>query len=78
MKCSETKKRKTWEDYLKDMDHSKGTSNVMIQKAMKMEISALKTYIRSQNRRIEYNKAATKMWREAAGRYQRLAAKGQP
>lgn len=65
----------TWKDYLAKMDHSKGTSNAMIQKAMKMEIMALRAALRKQTASTQRNKDAAKQWRAAATRYQALAAK---
>lgn len=59
-----------WKDYLAKMDHSKGTSNAMIQKAMKMEITLLKKQLRKQALTIKRNKEAATMWRAAATRYQ--------
>lgn len=64
-----------WKDYLAKMDHSKGTSNAMIQKAMKMEIMALRAALRKQTASTQRNKDAAKQWRAAATRYQALAAK---
>lgn len=63
-----------WQDHLAKMDHSKGTSNAMIQKAMKMEIADLKRKLREQLRTIKYNKAAAVRWQAAATKYQKLAA----
>ena len=60
-----------WKDHLAQMDHSKGTSNAMIQKAMKMEISDLKRTLREQVLTIKRNKEAATMWRATATRYQK-------
>lgn len=65
---------KTWKDFLKEMDHSKGTSNAMIQAAMKKEISILKRALREERARVAYNKDAAKRWRLSANKYQKLAA----
>lgn len=67
-------KLKTWKDFLKEMDHSKGTSNAMIRKAMEMEIYALRRRLRTQEVRVQYSKEAAKSWRAAATKYQKLAA----
>lgn len=64
-----------WQDYLAKMDHSKGTSNAMIQKAMQKEIFALRAALRKQTASTQRNKEASKQWRAAATRYQALAAK---
>ena len=65
---------KTWKDYLSEMDHSKGTSNAMIQAAMKKEISVLKQALRKERERTAYNRDAAKRWRLSANKYQKLAA----
>ena len=67
-------KLKTWKDFLKEMDHTKGTSNAMIQKAMKMEIGVLKRALREERTRTQYNREAAKKWRLSANKYQKLAA----
>lgn len=61
----------TWRQRLDAMDHSKGTSNAMIQKAMKMEIADLKRALRKQALTIKRNKEAATMWRATATRYQK-------
>lgn len=60
-----------WQDHLANMDHSKGTTNAMIQKAMKLEISDLKRIVRGQVLTIKRNKDAAAMWRATATRYQK-------
>jgi len=63
-----------WQEHLTKMDHSKGTSHAMIQKAMKLEIADLKRKLREQERVVKYNKDAAARWRMAATKYQKLAA----
>lgn len=63
-----------WKDHLAKMDHSKGTSNAMIQKAMKMEIADLKRTIREQASALQRTRLAADTWRAHATRYQKLAA----
>lgn len=69
---------KTWKEYLAAMDHSKGTSNAMIQAAMKKEIGALKRALREERQRVLRSREAAKTWRAAATRYQKLAAERRP
>ena len=64
----------TWQQRLDALDHSRGTSNAMIQKAMKAEILALRAALRHQTARAERNKESSKQWRAAATRYQTIAA----
>jgi transposase len=67
-------KVKTWQQRLAEMDHSKGTLNSMLQSAMKAEILELRAALRRQTARADRNKESSKRWREAATRYQKLAA----
>jgi transposase len=64
----------TWQQRLGAMNHSKGTPNSMIQECMKAEIKELRVALRKQTERAERNKESSKRWREAATRYQKLAA----
>ena len=64
----------TWVQRLDAMDHSGGTTNRMIQHAMKAEIMALRKALREQTARAERNKEQAKTWRAAATRYQKKAA----
>jgi hypothetical protein len=65
---------KTWQQRLDELDTSKGVSNVMRQNCMKAEILALRAELRKQIARADRNKEAAKRWREAATKYQKLAA----
>lgn len=71
-------KVKTWQERLAELDHSKGTTNVMRQNCMKAEILALRKALREQFARAERNKESSKRWRAHATRYQQLAAKAKP
>lgn len=64
----------TWQQRLGAMNHSKGTRNTMIQECMKAEIKELRAALRKKTESVERNKATAKRWREAATRYQKLAA----
>lgn len=64
----------TWQQRLDAMDHSKGTTNVMRQNAMKAEIFALRRALREQKTRAERAKEKAEEWKAHANRYQKLAA----
>ena len=53
---------KTWKQRLDDMDHSKGTSNVMIQKCMTDEIASLRATLDCALRQRD-------MWKKSAKKY---------
>ena len=63
-----------WKTRLDEMDHSKGTTNRMIQTAMKAEIMALRKALRKQTARAERASQRAKEWRAHANRFQKLAA----
>lgn len=67
-------KVQTWQERLDELDTSKGVSNVMRQNCMKAEILALRAALRKQVEKAERLKEASKRWRAAATRYQKLAA----
>lgn len=63
-----------WEDRLAKMDHSKGTSNKMVQEAMKAEIKELRRFASKAEPRLTQAKRMTSKWRRIATVYQaRLA-----
>lgn len=63
-----------WEDRLAKMDHSKGTSNKMVQEAMKAEIKELRRFASRAESRLTQSKQRTSEWRRIATVYQaRLA-----
>lgn len=72
---------KTWEARLAAVDHSRGTTNKMIQGAMTAEIVALRAAVATgqkrsaELRRVKHTLAYTRLsrdeWRDAALRYQR-------
>jgi rRNA-processing protein FCF1 len=64
----------TWRQRLAEMDHSKGTSNIMIQSCMKKEIRALREALRKQTAKANRNKESSMKWRLVANRYQSLLA----
>ena len=63
-----------WEDRLAKMDHSKGTSNKMVQEAMQAEIKELRRFVSQAESRLTQSKRKTREWRGIATAYQtRLA-----
>lgn len=65
----------TWKERLAMMDHSKGTTNIMRQEAMKAEIADLRKQM-TINRAVTKKQTATiQKWRAATTRYQAILAK---
>ena len=62
----------TYHDHLAAMDHSKGTSNVMIQSAMKAEIMELRRALRAQEK--AHGKALAAQHRELRRQIKKLQA----
>jgi hypothetical protein len=60
---------KTWKEHLAAMDHSKGTSSVMIQTAMKAEIKELRMAVTAHRNYAKKQSQIISKWRLTAGRY---------
>lgn len=65
----------TWKERLALMNHSKGTTNVMRQEAMKAEIAALRKQITINRATMKKQSATIQKWRAATSRYQKMLAK---
>lgn len=65
----------TWKERLALMDHSKGTTNVMRQEAMKAEIADLRKQITVYRYTTKKQTATIQRWRAATTRYQKMLAK---